>query len=110
MSITSTNARAACTSTLKARWLLAAPSEKQASEFLKTKEFGYQGGKKNLVSGRFILQVAQGWICVILGKLLYLASRFLPEKLKRNTSLFSERMNTCKAFGSTGWERRKQLE
>lgn len=78
-----------------------APSEQKALEFLKTNELSYMstntGGRKFLVMGRFtegrftkklrfLLQAVQAFICVILGKLLYLASPFLPEKHRETLS------------------------
>lgn len=80
-----------------------APSEQKALEFLKTNELSYQGmstntgARKFLVMGRFtegrftkklrfLLQAVQAFICVILGKLLYLASPFLPEKHRETLS------------------------
>lgn len=74
-----------------------APSVQQASEFLKTNEFSYQGMSTNTGEKNFslwadsqredsqkleVLPAVQAFICVILSKLLYLAPPFLPEKLR----------------------------
>ena len=112
------SARAAYTGTLHARWL--AGGTKRAASFRVPENqwifiYGHEHKhrrEKNSCNGqihrgqshknwRFILQDVQAFICVILGELLYLASPFLPEKL-RNTSLFTESMNVCKTLCTMG--------
>lgn len=56
----------------------------------------------DLQKWRFILWAVQAFICVILGKLIHLASLFLPKNWKRNAFLFTESMNVGKALGMTG--------
>lgn len=111
-------ARAAHTSTQNAGWHQ--ESTKHQSSW-KIKEFSYQDMSTNtrekqyLVMGKiagvdsqklevYSLGSSSIYMCDLrhLGKLLYLASPFLPENWKRNTFLFTERMNVGKALGTTG--------
>lgn len=92
-----TNARAAYTSTLHAEWQASGTKRAESfgvpeNQWIFLPGYEHKHGRKNVYCNRqlhrgqiyknwrFILQAVQAFICVILGKLLYLASPFLPKK------------------------------